>query len=927
MRICTIIARNYLAQARLLAESYATHNGGAPTSVLVIDDPEGTLQAAGEPFELVRPSQLDIDRFDGMAAMYETIELATAVKPWFMRYLLERESAPVAYLDPDIRFFADIDEVAGLLERHDAVLTPHVALEPVPRDGKQPSEIDLLASGTYNLGFIGLAPGEPTNRLLDWWSERLRYDCVVDHPMGLFVDQRWFDLVQSVVPNLAVLRDPGVNVAYWNLHERTLDRVGANYTVNGERLRFFHFSGFDPRKPHALSKHQTRTRLSHEPILAQLCDAYADALRERGFTEARSLHSPYGRLADGTELSPLLRRMYAEGERRRAFRFSPFTKAGTAEFLDWLREPADIGARHGLTRVCSELYGRRADLPRAYPDLEGEDGPGFLGWVQAYGVHDFGLPVELLPAAPPTPLEAEDPWGVNVAGYLRSELGIGEAARMVIGALDAAGIPAMPIQSRSVPGSRQGHEYAFLDPASSPFPINVICVNADGVPAFLKEAGESFTEDRHNAGFWWWEVSTFPDEWSGSFDLLDEVWVATQHVADAIEPVSPIPVVKVRIPVTVPSTPGYTRAELGLPEGFLFLFLFDYHSVFGRKNPLAVVDAFASAFPPGSGPRLALKSINHESDLDNHDRLKLAAERHPDVMVLDRYVSAAEKNAMIAACDCYVSLHRSEGFGFTPAEAMYMGKPVIATGYSGNLDFMTPANSFLVNHTMVSIGEGHWPYPAHGEWAEPDVEHAARLMRQVLDDPAAARQVGARAAADLRRTHSLLAAGESMGNRLASIRGRVSATRRRSTDRAQPPSRLDVSAVEALIRGGPSQTAAHRDARGVREPVLRLVRPLTSHEREVDEALLSAVREQDARWKEWAEAMTDRLRSAELRRGADSAALLAAIRRNESALREAAAQVDELRAMLEAKDSKRAARSSRGRGDGAPASVARSATD
>ncbi len=139
--------------------------------------------------------------------------------------------------------------------------------------------------------------------------------------------------------------------------------------------------------------------------------------------------------------------------------------------------------------------------------------------------------------------------------------------------------------------------------------------------------------------------------------------------------------------------------------------MFDFHSVIERKNPIGVIEAFRKAFAPESGASLVIKCINRETQPDEYDRLRFAARGHPDVHIIDRYVSAQEKDAMLAASDCYVSLHRSEGFGLTPAEAMYLGKPVIATGYSGNLDYMTPENSYLVDYELRRIGEGNFPYP------------------------------------------------------------------------------------------------------------------------------------------------------------------------------------------------------------------------
>jgi glycosyltransferase involved in cell wall biosynthesis/SAM-dependent methyltransferase len=389
--------------------------------------------------------------------------------------------------------------------------------------------------------------------------------------------------------------------------------------------------------------------------------------------------------------------------------------------------------------------------------------------------------------------------------------------------------------------SRQDEEFPREGTTRAPFPINLICVNADALPSFAAEVGQGFFTGRYSIGLWWWEVSSFPELWASSFDHLDEVWVGTDHVAEALRPISPIPVTKITLPVSVPRFEPRSRDSLGLPEGFVFVFAFDYMSVFERKNPLALIDAFRTAFPPRSGASLLIKCINQERDPDNHARLLAAARRHPDVHVVDRYVSRGEKDAMIAACDCYASLHRAEGFGIPLAEAMWLGKPVIGTAYSGNLDFMTPENSYLVDCRVVPIGEEANPYPAEGEWAEPDSAQAAELMRRVFEDRDEARERGLRGQAEIRATHSAHAAGEVMRRRLV----RVQAWSGVQGRGARGPRTVDTTRVADRIRSGPvgagppSRIAALK--RVARRILLRVIKPYTAHQRAVDSELLQAI--------------------------------------------------------------------------------------
>ena len=165
MRICTIVARNYLAYARVLAQSFLAQHPAGECIVLVIDDPTGKVGDASEPFKILRPNELSIERFEGMAAMYDITELATAVKPWLLEHLLAEHDTPVSYFDPDIRFYAPVDEINALAIEHELVLIPHITA-PIPDDGEQPDELSLMASGTYNLGFVGMAPTARVRQLL-----------------------------------------------------------------------------------------------------------------------------------------------------------------------------------------------------------------------------------------------------------------------------------------------------------------------------------------------------------------------------------------------------------------------------------------------------------------------------------------------------------------------------------------------------------------------------------------------------------------------------------------------------------------------------------------------------------------------------------------------------------------------------------------
>jgi glycosyltransferase involved in cell wall biosynthesis len=176
-------------------------------------------------------------------------------------------------------------------------------------------------------------------------------------------------------------------------------------------------------------------------------------------------------------------------------------------------------------------------------------------------------------------------------------------------------------------------------------------------------------------------------------------------------------------------------------DSFTFLFIFDFMSIFERKNPLATINAFKSAFAKNENVTLVLKYINGDFAPQKELLLKSTC-NDPRIKIIDHHISKSDVLSLKASCDCYVSLHRSEGFGLTMAEAMYIGKPVIGTPYGGNTDFMNVNNSFLVKYDIKELEEDYGSYKKGNVWAEPDVNDAAELMRFVYEHPEIAAKVG-----------------------------------------------------------------------------------------------------------------------------------------------------------------------------------------
>lgn len=850
MNICTIIARNYLAQARVLADSFKEVHPDGNCTVLVIDDSAGYIDPVAERFELLTIHDIGLPDAERMAAYYDVMEFSTAVKPWLLRTLLARPGIDsVSYLDPDIQVFSSLAKIEEKALEHGIVLTPHFTA-PLPRDGRQPSEEDILIAGTYNLGFIGLGASEAADQLLDWWSERLENECLNDPANGHFVDQRWIDLVPGFWPDFFSLRETAYNIAYWNLPTRTLEADGDDYKVDGEQLRFFHFSGYDPRHPRDLSKHQDRIKLTADPILQRICDSYGALLKKNGYEETAGWGYGWAETAGGLKIDRIARGLFREGVESGRFDASLFDPVGAEKFKTYLTEIVTGDDNSPVSRYAAVLWESRPDLREAYPDLNGPAAAGFHRWLREYGP-ETGVSQELLTpgeaaeapssAASATTPNAATPVtapGVNVVGYISSERGVGEAARQMLAALASRDIPATAIDAPTDPVEIP-KALAHLGTEDYPYDYNLICANADMLPAIAAGLGPRFFDGRRTAGLWFWEVSKFPDFWLRSFNDVDEVWVASTYIAEALRPLTDKPVRTVRVPITPGPAAEMTRAELGMPEGFCFLFIFDYRSVFRRKNPLGLVQAFTAAFEPGDGPSLVIKSVAGDEFPAERDKLAAAVADRPEIHLVEETISAGAKNAMIANCDCYISLHRSEGLGLTMAEAMYFGKPVIATAYSGNLDFMTAANSFLVPCTEVKIGADAEPYPADGEWAEPDLDYAIQVMRAVVSDPEQIALRAERAAIDIRHTHSPEASAASIEARIAE--GRAD----KLIQRLQGPNSPGSDHLHHLVDlGGPLVDRESKRAKEqARRAYLRLLRPYIAYQSEVNAAATRAFEE------------------------------------------------------------------------------------
>jgi glycosyltransferase involved in cell wall biosynthesis len=985
-------------------ESLRTTHPDWDRYVLVVDRTDTPTDIGGDLFSTVMVEDLPLPRKKEFLFRYGVMELNTAVKPWMFAHLKDLGYRHVVYLDPDILVMDRLADVERLLdEGATGVLLPHLTA-PID-DGRHPGELDIMRSGTYNLGFLALGDTPAVGPFIDWWKSKLEFGAASDVERGLFTDQKWMDLAPALFEGFRILRDPGYDVAYWNLSHRPVARSGNGWTAANRPLRFFHFSGFNPENPKPFSKHQNRFDLDTIGPARELALDYAARVLGHDHARFRANRYGYASFDDGTPIPELIRALYRDnaglrkragddpfanasvfilgeidglpailsgiwfnqrhlqkafpdplGSSRRAF-YVWFVEAGALElgiptpFVEPVRRalvaflasegislkeatqaittgtvwtrllvmfhrratggnpsiarllqyrevsgPSQL-ARLAMSQFSKTRWARKLGLSEAAPPghdirpirlasvhwVAARQSPQFWGLFESPGQNEWWMgrqaqflieapegtvlrlrgthPAEMhrlavgrpelninitvdeeprgvvmltelgpfdvsidlgsLPANRPSVLglaperscvprdlglgldtralsvliasievggtsvfNATHPWtrstsvclgtpGVNVFGYARSEHGIGQSLRSFVGALDAAGIASSIIDfnegNLSRTEDRTLDERLTSDPAHG---INVFHINADQMPvAELHLPAHVF--EHFNIGFWHWELSEMLDEHLAGFRRLSEVWVPSAFVQDAVSKKSPVPVVRMPHAIRFTTSPDAERRRFGLPDHrFLFLMMYDFSSLQERKNPAAALAAFDRAFnSDGTKATLVIKTQNAQHHPEDLAALRERLSGRRDVVWINETLSRQDVYDLYSVCDAFLSLHRSEGWGMGPIEAMFLGKPVVATNWSGNADFMRPDNSLPVNYRLVKIERDVGPYRAGQTWADPDVEHAAWLMRRVTEDDELRARISHEAMRTVREDYSPEVIGRKIRARLDYVQG------------------------------------------------------------------------------------------------------------------------------------------------------------
>jgi hypothetical protein len=395
----TVVAKNYLPFARVLAGSFRERHPDIPFFVVLADEVDGHFDPAREPFVMLSLRDLNIPQLGRFCFHYSRQSLVVATKSFLLDYLLSQGFSSAIFLDADILILGNLDALFAIVQKHSIVLTPHL-LAPLTGPGREARELNILLSGTYNGGFIGVSESASARAFLSWWQDRLYEHCHHAVAGGMHYDQHWLDLVPVYFEDVHILRDPTYNVAYWGLPERNAQVPENLSPADIQPCRFFHFSGFDPEQPPAVTRYSPRLTMGNVGPAVFLFDHYAKLLNAAGYPEAKSWPYAYNYFDNGLRIPRVARHLFQNLGNARARFGDPRRAGGSDSFFNWLNEPIDSSADLSLTitQLWHGIHRLRVDVQRAFPDLLGTNRRDFIEWAMAFGVHEMNISESFVPS-------------------------------------------------------------------------------------------------------------------------------------------------------------------------------------------------------------------------------------------------------------------------------------------------------------------------------------------------------------------------------------------------------------------------------------------------------------------------------------------------------------------------------------------------
>jgi hypothetical protein len=756
LAVFSLCSNQGVPQAQLLFDTVERFLPGADRFLILADGrhpavpyPDGCV--------VITADDLGISDFASFAFRYDRHEFAAALKPFaFIHLLGARGYTHCLYFDPDIEIFSPLPAITEALEANASfILTPHI-LAPAEH-GEGVDDIAIMRGGTFNLGFLGVSGTREARDRLAWWARWLRTHCMDDQPIGLFIDQKFMDLMPGLAGGARILRDPGLNLAYWNLLQRGFEPgAPCGPTVDGCPLGFFHYRGFDPATPDRLSTESKQLRGGALPQSWRLFLAgYAERLRMAGHGRVPAGCYAYGRFASGVPIPAIARRMFRDdypawaGDPFESFEawahlpgYGTVPGIGSAVpslMMQWLqaRDPRLVrfpvstatGAAH-VTHWWIE-HGSLAGIDRRFREPQ----------AAAAGLRPIAAGASL---SPPQPGRAD---ATVIAPFGESNLSgrIGRAQRVSLGmaagrveACDLGAVDRVNVSGRSL----------------------CLCLSPDQLAPVLGAVVPRLPDATYRIFIPSAERIALSPSCREALSGIDEIWAPTRFMQARFVLETEVPVLHLPIAWRLPAPAATAGAgALGLGRPYV---LAEGDGFSGSGALRKAIGAYAAAFgarPTASRPMLVVRSQTAEA---GDDALQAMITANDGVIL----PPTTDPVALIAGATCLLALHRGDALGFAVVQAMASGVSVIATEFGGCTDLLTPKTGFPVEYRLVPAPSGD---SAEAAWAEADPDHAAWSLRDLFDRPEIARRRAEEGRRQLASLHDPAAVAAQQSRRLGLV--------------------------------------------------------------------------------------------------------------------------------------------------------------
>jgi hypothetical protein len=797
MNFFTIANHKYFPQALCLIESIRKFYRNSKIFLINTDDfldKEVFFYKKKYNFEVINIKKIQIKDLSILKKKYNITEISTSIKPDVFKFLFKKNLDKVIYFDPDIILLDRLEELEK--NKSEIILTPHIT-KPY-NDKYKPDEKNILGAGIYNLGFLFLKKTNNTTSFLNFWSSKLYNGGYNWTANTMFTDQLWVNFSTLFYDNTFVIKDPGYNLAYWNLHHGKVKREKNKWLINNYPIKFFHFSGYSFNK---FSQHQNRYDFSNIGELNDLCKTYKKMLKNNGFFYFNFFNSYFYLDDNKTKIDSSINKWFWYAIDKDIKIPKKITKSFFLQNDNSIKNNSFVSRyEHGyllnkfnanITKDLENKYNQKSYKKIAYYDYENFKKNTKIKTIFNIIIYIFFLKLAMkfidnkslinflkeklnpkfynffkslyLSIYPDfnknTSYFNFNKSSINLIGYSRGNFGVAENLKRLFSCINKK-----KYQLKIIPTFTNGY-HEENDTSLIAFEnnnlffrnfnsINILCVNADQT---VKVIRSKFLKMSFNIGYWFWELEKFPQAWREAEKSVDVLWAPSHYVYENLINYTKKKVQYMPVTINVKINKKFNKKYFNFNNNFIFFYNFDFDSFIERKNPAGLIKAFKIAFTKNLNVQLVLKVSNQNKFYNNYLKIKSQIKDYKNIIIIDNFYSRDEMNGLLNSIDVYCSLHRSEGFGLGLAESMFLGKPCIATNYSGNLTFMNSENSLLVDCKLIKVKKEQYPHYENQVWADPNISQAARYMKLLYYNKKKYNELSVRAKNFMKKHHSVSA--------------------------------------------------------------------------------------------------------------------------------------------------------------------------